>query len=96
MELYCIIGQISEYLELKLEVLNIKFYPNLKVATEGVANMIINSDKNKEQCRKIATIMRLADYGNPKNRAWYRAKGVFAMRNIEKEHKHRSDKKSKI
>ena len=33
---------------------------------EGVANMIINSDKNKEQCRKIATIMRLADYGTQK------------------------------
>ena len=60
-----------------------KILPNLKIGNlEGVANMIINSNKNKEQCRKIATIMRLADYGNPKNRAWNRAKGVFAMRNI--------------
>lgn len=49
---------------------------------ETVANMIVNSTINKDLCVKIATVLRLADYGNPKDRTWYRSRGVFNMRDI--------------
>lgn len=49
---------------------------------DTVANMIVNSTINKELCIKIATVLRLADYGNPKTRAWYRSRGVFNMREV--------------
>ena len=54
--------------------------PLIKHDYETVANMIVNSSNNVELCRKIATVIRLADYGRPKTRAWYREKGVFTMR----------------
>ena len=49
---------------------------------ETVANMIVNSTVNKDLCIKIATVLRLADYGKPKDRTWYRSRGVFNMRDI--------------
>ena len=44
--------------------------------------MIVNSTVNKDLCIKIATVLRLADYGKPKDRTWYRSRGVFNMRDI--------------
>lgn len=49
---------------------------------ETVANMIVNSTINKDLCIKIATVLRLADYGTPKNRTWYRSRGVFNIREV--------------
>lgn len=47
---------------------------------DTVADMIINSSNNKILCSTIATVLRLADYGTPKDRTWHRRNGVFAMR----------------
>merc|ERR1711991_947888 len=49
---------------------------------ERIANIIINSSVNKQQCQKIATIVRLVDYGKPKTRTWQREQGVFTMRDL--------------
>jgi hypothetical protein len=49
---------------------------------ERIANILINSSTNKQQCQKIATIIRLADYGKPKTRTWQREQGVFTMRDL--------------
>mgnify|MGYP003325314330 CR=1 FL=1 len=49
---------------------------------ETVANMIVNSTNNPDLCIKVATVLRLADYGRPKTRTWYRSEGVFTMRDI--------------
>ena len=46
------------------------------------ADMIINSTVNKQLCIKVATILRLADYGKYKTRKWYRANGIFKMRDF--------------
>ena len=46
------------------------------------ADMIINSTINKQLCVKVATILRLADYGKYKTRKWYRANGIFKMRDF--------------
>lgn len=46
------------------------------------ADMIINSTVNKQLCVKVATILRLADYGKYKTRKWYRANGIFKMRDF--------------
>lgn len=48
---------------------------------DTVASMIMRSNFNKEQCAKAATILRLADYGKNKSRAWFRTNGIHAMRN---------------
>ena len=44
--------------------------------------MIINSTVNKQLCVKVATILRLADYGKYKARKWYRANGIFKIRDF--------------
>ena len=46
------------------------------------ADMIINSTVNKQLCVKVATILRLADYGKYKTRKWYRANGIFKIRDF--------------
>tara|TARA_B100001175_G_C19425502_1_gene598383 strand:- start:42 stop:941 length:900 start_codon:yes stop_codon:yes gene_type:complete len=46
------------------------------------ADMIINSTVNKQLCVKVATILRLADYGKYKARKWYRANGIFKIRDF--------------
>ena len=47
---------------------------------DTVADMIINSSNNKSLCVKIATLLRLADYGQLRTREQYRSKDVFSMR----------------
>ena len=44
------------------------------------ADMISNSSINAEICVQLSTVLRLADYGKPKPRSWYRSNGVFKMR----------------
>lgn len=61
-------------------------YEILPVLKQGkydtLADMIINSQINKTLCVRIATILRLADYGKVKTRTWYRSNGVFKMRDF--------------
>ena len=54
--------------------------PLMKQDYDTVADMIINSSNNKSLCVKIATLLRLADYGQLRTREQYRSKGVFSMR----------------
>jgi len=54
--------------------------PLLKQDYDTVADMIINSSNNKSLCVKIATLLRLVDYGQLRTREQYRSKGVFSMR----------------
>ena len=47
---------------------------------DTVASMILRDHANRQNSIRAATILRLADYGNPKNRGWLRANGIFEMR----------------
>ena len=47
---------------------------------DTVAGMILRDHANRQNSLRAATILRLADYGNPKNRGWLRANGIFEMR----------------
>ena len=47
---------------------------------DTVAGMILRDHANRQNSIRAATILRLADYGNPKNRGWLRANGIFEMR----------------
>lgn len=44
------------------------------------ADMISNSSINPQLCVQLSSMLRLADYGKPKSRTWYRSNGVFKMR----------------
>jgi hypothetical protein len=45
-----------------------------------VASMIKRSNFNKVFCLRAASIIKLADYGKNKDRAWMRQTGIFEMR----------------
>jgi hypothetical protein len=47
---------------------------------DTVAGMILRDHANRQNSIRAATILRLADYGNPKTRGWLRANGIFEMR----------------
>ena len=47
---------------------------------DTVASMIKRSNFNKIFCAQAATIIKLADYGKYKTRAWMRQTGIFEMR----------------
>jgi hypothetical protein len=47
---------------------------------DTVAGMILRDHANRQNSIRAATILRLADYSNPKNRGWLRANGIFEMR----------------
>lgn len=47
---------------------------------DTVAGMILRDHAHRQNSIRAATILRLADYGNPKNRGWLRANGIFEMR----------------
>jgi hypothetical protein len=44
------------------------------------ADMISNSSINPQICVQLSSLLRLADYGKPKPRSWYRSNGIFKMR----------------
>jgi len=48
--------------------------------TTTLANMINRSTINKQKCNRVANILRLVDYGKPKNRSWLRTNGIYEMR----------------
>lgn len=52
----------------------------IKKDWDTVSSMIMRSKINKKLCRIAATVLRLADYGKPKDRKWLRANGVYEMR----------------
>lgn len=47
---------------------------------DTIANMMSRSVMNKEKCMRCASVLRLADYGNNKNRSWMRTNGIYYMR----------------
>jgi hypothetical protein len=47
---------------------------------DTVAGIILRDHANRQNSIRAATILRLADYGNPKTRGWLRANGIFEMR----------------
>ena len=47
---------------------------------DTVAGMILRDHASRQNSIRAATILRLADYGNPKTRGWLRANGIFEMR----------------
>jgi hypothetical protein len=47
---------------------------------DKVASIIMRSKINKRFCVRAATILRLADYGSPKDRSWHRTNGIYNMR----------------
>lgn len=47
---------------------------------DDVASIMMRSNFNREQCTRAATVLRLADYGKPKPRSWFRTRGIHLMR----------------
>tara|TARA_B110000046_G_scaffold985_1_gene1077 strand:- start:14743 stop:15648 length:906 start_codon:yes stop_codon:yes gene_type:complete len=47
---------------------------------DTIASILMRSNNNKSLCVKCATILRLADYGNPRTRLWQRTNGIHKMR----------------
>ena len=52
----------------------------IKKDWDTVASMMMRDYNKRQTSVRSATILRLADYGNPKSRSWLRTNGIYNMR----------------